>query len=410
MNQTYISTFRCCYKLNNTDNQQEINNENNNSNLESQNNSDDPARINLNHSLSLTFRQSTSDLQLRQKATIWYHVCLVSLKDKILKSYCFNKLYGLFFVLFMLFSIIVTLFQFPQVILFPNDTPYYDNADLSQKNKNVIRGLSGSIVACIWFTMFYRILFMITSRLLRFFMFLVCSPCVIMLCIYECCCNPKRVQVNSESRGSRSQIVNDLNSQQQQRRIQQSQIVGIQSNNLYVLNNAHLQLHQEQQQPSIFAKERQLILTTINTLKSKYQSEDKLLSQQCSICLNDFKLLEKVVKLKCNEVHIFHDECLQGWVFLNFTCPLCRLPILQNHRNSEIINRLQSERNQFLAWQQSDDESNIAARLALQNMIQDQQDSEAIFDIALDVNANNSNLSNSHNNNNGDNAREQYQS
>ena len=49
---------------------------------------------------------------------------------------------------------------------------------------------------------------------------------------------------------------------------------------------------------------------------------------ECIICLTDFENEETIIKLSCNETHIFHEECLKGWVQTNYTCPLCREPIV----------------------------------------------------------------------------------
>lgn len=57
--------------------------------------------------------------------------------------------------------------------------------------------------------------------------------------------------------------------------------------------------------------------------------EDKEKTPQCSICLSDFLEKESVIKLKCNLTHIFHEECIVDWIQLNFSCPLCREPILK---------------------------------------------------------------------------------
>ena len=44
---------------------------------------------------------------------------------------------------------------------------------------------------------------------------------------------------------------------------------------------------------------------------------------QCSICLDEFKLLDEIVILKCN--HIYHNECIGNWLLkCNIKCPSCR--------------------------------------------------------------------------------------
>ena len=45
----------------------------------------------------------------------------------------------------------------------------------------------------------------------------------------------------------------------------------------------------------------------------------------CVICLDNFKIDEKIIKLPCN--HIYHPECIQDWLKDNITCPLCRYEI-----------------------------------------------------------------------------------
>ncbi|KFK43767.1 hypothetical protein AALP_AA1G170200 [Arabis alpina] len=43
----------------------------------------------------------------------------------------------------------------------------------------------------------------------------------------------------------------------------------------------------------------------------------------CVVCLSKLKKGEEVRKLECR--HVFHKQCLEGWLqHLNFTCPLCR--------------------------------------------------------------------------------------
>jgi hypothetical protein len=43
---------------------------------------------------------------------------------------------------------------------------------------------------------------------------------------------------------------------------------------------------------------------------------------ECTICLNRFRHMENVVKVKCG--HLFHEECLQPWIEQHDTCPMCR--------------------------------------------------------------------------------------
>ncbi|XP_010502069.1 PREDICTED: E3 ubiquitin-protein ligase RHA2B-like [Camelina sativa] len=50
-------------------------------------------------------------------------------------------------------------------------------------------------------------------------------------------------------------------------------------------------------------------------------------SSDCIVCLSTLKTGEEVRKLYCR--HVFHKQCLEGWLqHLNFNCPLCRSPLL----------------------------------------------------------------------------------
>ena len=42
----------------------------------------------------------------------------------------------------------------------------------------------------------------------------------------------------------------------------------------------------------------------------------------CSICLDNFSGPEKIRKLKCT--HIFHSKCIDGWVVIHASCPMCK--------------------------------------------------------------------------------------
>lgn len=46
-------------------------------------------------------------------------------------------------------------------------------------------------------------------------------------------------------------------------------------------------------------------------------------SPSCSICLEDFEAATPMVKTRACK-HLFHKQCLKGWLQVNRTCPLCR--------------------------------------------------------------------------------------
>ena len=51
----------------------------------------------------------------------------------------------------------------------------------------------------------------------------------------------------------------------------------------------------------------------------------KLEVPQCCICINNMKVNEEVVKLKCK--HLFHFKCLDKWIENKQICPFCRTEI-----------------------------------------------------------------------------------
>tara|TARA_A100001015_G_scaffold224568_1_gene253240 strand:- start:3972 stop:4382 length:411 start_codon:yes stop_codon:yes gene_type:complete len=58
----------------------------------------------------------------------------------------------------------------------------------------------------------------------------------------------------------------------------------------------------------------------------KIRSNDNLLLDSCSICLEKYKVNDKVMNLKCR--HSFHKDCLNKWLKNNNTCPQCRENII----------------------------------------------------------------------------------
>ncbi|CAH8266377.1 unnamed protein product [Arabidopsis lyrata] len=62
-----------------------------------------------------------------------------------------------------------------------------------------------------------------------------------------------------------------------------------------------------------------------------YRYSDNAASE-CIVCLSTLKTGEQVRKLDCR--HVFHKQCLEGWLqHLNFNCPLCRSPLLPHHHH-----------------------------------------------------------------------------
>ena len=62
--------------------------------------------------------------------------------------------------------------------------------------------------------------------------------------------------------------------------------------------------------------------------KTRVIAEEALqgdLLNECSICLDNFDVGQKISELSCH--HLFHKECLEQWMQDNHNCPLCRLSV-----------------------------------------------------------------------------------
>ena len=61
----------------------------------------------------------------------------------------------------------------------------------------------------------------------------------------------------------------------------------------------------------------------------------------CSICLEKYKLGDKIIKLDC--VHEFHSSCLKHWLTTHKTCPICRFNIRNRFEDyKKLITKLAS--------------------------------------------------------------------
>merc|ERR1719215_2583714 len=51
----------------------------------------------------------------------------------------------------------------------------------------------------------------------------------------------------------------------------------------------------------------------------------------CSVCLDAFDETHDITATNCTpNVHVFHTECLSGWLDRRKTCPLCRADLTRN--------------------------------------------------------------------------------
>ena len=60
-------------------------------------------------------------------------------------------------------------------------------------------------------------------------------------------------------------------------------------------------------------------------------SEEKHKNKKCSICLEIYKIDDKIIHPDCG--HIFHYDCLCTWVSYKPECPLCRSNISVSYKD-----------------------------------------------------------------------------
>ncbi|KAF9149410.1 hypothetical protein BG015_008801 [Linnemannia schmuckeri] len=95
--------------------------------------------------------------------------------------------------------------------------------------------------------------------------------------------------------------------------------------------------------------ENKRIRDTIATVEleqlSPQEMEDKdRISSSCSICLCEYEDLDELRHLPCD--HYFHQECVDEWLKLKRTCPLCLFDIANANRGSRIWRRRRRSRSQ----------------------------------------------------------------
>jgi hypothetical protein len=77
-----------------------------------------------------------------------------------------------------------------------------------------------------------------------------------------------------------------------------------------------------------------VMMRELRKLRIQVSAEEA--GHECSICLSNLTQEDQAVRLQCNEGHLFHFECLQKWAHQSYTCPVCRVPIIDNMREIEV--------------------------------------------------------------------------
>ena len=73
---------------------------------------------------------------------------------------------------------------------------------------------------------------------------------------------------------------------------------------------------------------RSLVISKLEEFKYKYLEKHlNRKEKECSICLEEFKELDRVKLFSCRQ-HIFHKDCIMKWLLDKDICPLCKKPII----------------------------------------------------------------------------------
>lgn len=67
-------------------------------------------------------------------------------------------------------------------------------------------------------------------------------------------------------------------------------------------------------------------ISSIPVTSYSYRHSPTLDIKKCSICLSEFNYEDKMKRMpSC--MHAFHAECLDKWLKVNATCPICRISL-----------------------------------------------------------------------------------
>ncbi|KAK9150328.1 hypothetical protein Syun_008637 [Stephania yunnanensis] len=86
----------------------------------------------------------------------------------------------------------------------------------------------------------------------------------------------------------------------------------------------HRSFFEEQSRERKSGWSEEAILKSLKTRNYKVSQEAEI----CSICMDGFKVDEKIGSLSCG--HEFHVNCIKDWLIVNNTCPICRRSALEN--------------------------------------------------------------------------------
>jgi len=59
----------------------------------------------------------------------------------------------------------------------------------------------------------------------------------------------------------------------------------------------------------------------------EFSTENKDQETACAVCKDDFKDGDKVIQFPCPNKHLYHGRCIQPWLKLHNSCPVCRFEL-----------------------------------------------------------------------------------
>ena len=67
--------------------------------------------------------------------------------------------------------------------------------------------------------------------------------------------------------------------------------------------------------------------STIDNLE-RVEWDKECRTEECPVCQEEYAEKVLMIKLPCK--HLFHPDCIIGWLKINGTCPVCRYSLLDN--------------------------------------------------------------------------------
>lgn len=87
----------------------------------------------------------------------------------------------------------------------------------------------------------------------------------------------------------------------------------------------------------------------------EFSEENKEQETACAVCKDDFQNGDKVIQFPCPNKHLYHGSCIQPWLKLHNTCPVCRFELATD---DELYERMKKIRQNMLPENNSNNNNN----------------------------------------------------